>query len=77
MLATLDAWRRDFANAARSLLRAPVFTIVTVATLALAIGANTAIFSVINAVLLDGLPFPEPDRLISIRGVAPGTEPRG
>jgi predicted permease len=70
----LEAWARDFRHAARSLLRAPGFTIVTVGTLALAIGANTAIFSVVNTVLLDPLPFPEPDRLVSIRGTAPGSD---
>ncbi|NIU79775.1 MAG: multidrug ABC transporter substrate-binding protein, partial [Gammaproteobacteria bacterium] len=50
------------------------FTAVTVLTLALAIGANTAIFSVVDAVLLDPLPFPDADRLVSIRGTAPGSD---
>ncbi len=77
MLAMFDAWRRDFVQAARSLLRAPVFTVVTVATLALAIGANTAIFSVVDDVLLAGLPFPEADRLVAIKGLAPGTDLEG
>lgn len=59
---------------AQSGARAPVFTVVTVVTLALAIGSNTAIFSVVDAVLIDPLPFPEADRLVSIRGSAPGSE---
>jgi predicted permease len=71
---TLEGWSRDFLLAGRSLLRAPVFTLVTVVTLALAIGANTAIFSVVQAVLLEGLPFPASERLVSIMGVAPGTD---
>jgi hypothetical protein len=49
---TLEAWRRNLKHAARSLLRAPTFTAISVMTLALAIGANTAIFSVAKAVLL-------------------------
>jgi len=69
-----DHWRRDFTHGARSLLRAPAFSIIAVLTLALAIGANTAIFSVVNAVLLDPLAFPEPDELVVIRGTAPGTD---
>ncbi|HEX6133185.1 MAG TPA: ABC transporter permease [Longimicrobiales bacterium] len=69
-----DHWKRDFTHAARTLLRAPAFSIIAVLTLALAIGANTAIFSVVNAVLLDPLSFPEPDELVVIRGTAPGTD---
>jgi predicted permease len=74
MKAMLEAWTRDFAYSARSLSRAPGFTFVTVATLALAIGANTAIFSVVESVLLRPLPFPNAERLIDIAGTAPGTD---
>ena len=70
----LDRWIRDFKHAARSLTRAPGFTLVVVATLALAIGANAAIFSVANAVLIKPLPYPNADRLVSIGGTAPGTD---
>ncbi|MGH7504827.1 MAG: ABC transporter permease, partial [Longimicrobiales bacterium] len=70
----IEGWMRDVRHAARNLVRAPGFTVVTVATLALAIGSNTAIFSVIETVLLDPLAFPEPDRLVSIRATAPGTD---
>jgi len=70
----LETWLRDFKHAARSLGRAPGFTLIVVATLALAIGANTAIFSVVNAVLLQRLPFPHADRLVTIASTAPGTD---
>ena len=56
----------------RRLARAPLFTSVTVATLAIAIGANTAIFSVLDGVLLKPLPYPHPDQLVGLWHTAPG-----
>src|SRR6202046_4309279 len=56
----------------RRLGRAPMFTIITVITLAAGIGANTVIFSVLEGVLLKPLPYPEPDRLIGVWTTAPG-----
>ena len=69
-----DAWMRDLTHGARSLMRAPAFSIIAALTLALGIGANTAIFSVVDAVLLDPLSFDDADELVVIRGTAPGTD---
>jgi putative ABC transport system permease protein len=73
----LDGSWRDLRIAVRTLRKSPVFAAAAVLTLALAIGANTAIFSVVDAVLLDPLPFPDSDRLVSIRATAPGSDLSG
>jgi predicted permease len=63
-LPTVDSVIRDLGYAWRALLRAPVFTMVAIGTLAIGIGANTAIFSIVNGVVLRPLEYPAPDRLV-------------
>ncbi len=67
----MDSWIQDFGHTLRNLLRAPGFSLVAVLTLALGIGANTAIFAIVNGVLLKPLAYPEPERLVLVTSQFP------
>ncbi|HEV8630050.1 MAG TPA: ABC transporter permease [Thermoanaerobaculia bacterium] len=67
----MNTWLQDFRAAARSLGRAPGSAIVVALTLAVAIGANTLAFSVVQGVLVRPLPYPHPERLVRIWETAP------
>lgn len=70
----MSQWTTDLRHAWRGLLRTPGFFVTSVGTLALAIGAVTGMFSVVNTVLLKPLPFPNADRLVVLGGTAPGSD---
>src|SRR5690606_26012889 len=67
-----SGWASDARYAMRGLCRAPLFAIVALATLAVGTGANTAVFSVVNGVLLEPLPYPGSEELVSVNHIAPG-----
>ncbi|MEJ2542143.1 MAG: ABC transporter permease [Gemmatimonadota bacterium] len=68
----MSGFTRELGAIVRRLLRNPLFTVITIATLAIGIGANTAIFSLVNGILLKPLPFDEPDELVGVWHTAPG-----
>src|ERR1044071_3025659 len=64
----MDSIIKDIRYGVRGLLKRPGFTVIALVALALGIGANTAIFSLVNAVVIRPLPFPDPDRLVWVFG---------
>ena len=73
----MSDWSSAFTYAFRSLIRQPTFSLIALATLTLGIGANTAIFSVIKTVVLNPLPYADPERIVVLWEVSPqGNEDR-
>src|SRR6204780_5265050 len=67
----MDTLLKDLKHSLRMFWQSRGFTAAAVAALALGIGANTAIFSIVNAVLLKPVPFPDPDRLVMLMNTSP------
>ena len=67
----MESVLRDLRFAFRGLLKRPAFTAIAIVTLGLGIGASTAIFSVVNSVMLRRLPYPNADRIVAIRELNP------
>jgi predicted permease len=75
MKAWTSGWLRELTVAVRSLLRAPAYTAVAVATLAMGLGGTAAIYALLDRVVLDPLPYPEAERLVQLRNHVPGVGP--
>lgn len=73
----IESLEQDLRHASRGLRKTPGFTLVAVLTLAIGIGGTTAVFSVINGILLRPLPYPDQDRLVALSNVYPGADDPG
>jgi predicted permease len=71
-IGVVDMLSRDIRYGLRTLRHNPVFTVAALLTIAIGIGANTAVFSVVNSVLIKPLPYPNSEQLVALRQIAPG-----
>ena len=67
----MNGWLQDLRSAMRQFVKTPGVTAVVIVTIALGVGANTALFSVVNGVLLNPLPYPQPDQLVTLHESKP------